>query len=413
MNGVFRGVRWPDWFLAGVLTALGVFLMVANTQITDAEVAREIESGSMQHPMSSHSWWMLPVFLVATVAVLWWRRSAIAVTLVALLAMSMHDVLFGWITRCGAGLPLLFVLAFLVAISYDGRRAWLGLGLVGLLAVAVGILDATTGSGVMLLSLPVALGVFVIGRAVRHRMNLSRQLRRRNEELRQLRDDRVRLEVADDRARLSRELDGLLQSRLEQLTQAAESADGLDADQSRQLLADIEADSRRTLDDMREVVGLLRGGDIALAPVPTVAHLDALLARRATGARLTVTGDPRLLPATVELSAYRIVEHLLSALTEADGGRTGVAVDELRTRRTRDPRDGTSRQDGQPPRGRRSRQGARRAAQRLFRAPRQQRNRRRGRVAAGRRLSWRGWPAWPPRRWRWCGSAASRCWWRS
>ena len=78
---------------------------------------------------------------------------------------------------------------------------------------------------------------------------------------------------------------------------------------------------------MREIVGLLRGGEVALAPAPTVAHLDALLARhRSPHPSLTVTGDPRSLPATVELSAYRIVEYLVTALAERTGDRIEVAV---------------------------------------------------------------------------------------
>ena len=42
---------------------------------------------------------------------------------------------------------------------------------------------------------------------------------------------------------------------------------------------------------------------------------------RAKGAdaRLTVEGSPRALPAGVELSAYRVVEHLLDALDDAPG----------------------------------------------------------------------------------------------
>ena len=77
---------------------------------------------------------------------------------------------------------------------------------------------------------------------------------------------------------------------------------------------------------MREIVGLLRGGDVALAPAPTVAHLDALLARHIQAdSRLTVAGDPRSLPATVELSAYRIVEHLVNVL--ADQPTSHIEVD--------------------------------------------------------------------------------------
>ena len=78
---------------------------------------------------------------------------------------------------------------------------------------------------------------------------------------------------------------------------------------------------------MREIVGLLRGGDVALAPAPTVAHLDALLARHTRAdSRLTVAGDPRSLPATVELSAYRIVEHLVDVLADQPDSRIEVGV---------------------------------------------------------------------------------------
>ena len=81
------------------------------------------------------------------------------------------------------------------------------------------------------------------------------------------------------------------------------------------------------MDDMREIVGLLRGGEVDLAPAPSVAHLDALLARhRSAHSRLTVTGDPRSLPATVELSAYRIVEYLVGALADRTDNRIEVAV---------------------------------------------------------------------------------------
>ena len=96
--------------------------------------------------------------------------------------------------------------------------------------------------------------------------------------------------------------------------------------EAKALLESIETDSRQTMDDMRQIVGLLRGGEVDLAPAPTVAHLDALLARHRAHSRLTVTGDPRSLPATVELSAYRIVEYLVGALADRTDNRIEVAV---------------------------------------------------------------------------------------
>ena len=327
MGEVFRGIKVRDWVLAGVLTGLGLIVMQFDVQVTDAHVAKAVAEGSMVHPMGSHSAWMIPVFFAATVPVLWWRRSVIAVTGVAIAVMALHDVLFGWVTRCGAGLPLAFVLAFLGALTYERTKAWIAGGLSALLSMVVVVIDASTGPSVLVLALPVVVIVFGVGRAARHRTALNQELKARDVELRRLRDERAALMVADDRARLSQQLDGLLQERLEHLTTAAGSADGLAPAQAKALLESIEAGSRQTLDDMREIVGLLRGGDVALAPTPTVAHLDALLARHQAGnSRLTVTGNPRSLPATVELSAYRIVEHLITALADQADAPIAVAV---------------------------------------------------------------------------------------
>jgi signal transduction histidine kinase len=189
------------------------------------------------------------------------------------------------------------------------------------------MVDSTTGFGPFVLAFPIVLIVFGIGRAVRHRTAMSAELRTRTLELQHLRDERAALEIAGDRARLSHQLDGLLQERLGHLTTAAESGQDLDADSAKALFGSIETDSRATLDDMREIVGLLRGGDVALAPAPTVAHLDGLLARHIRAdSRLTVAGDPRSLPATVELSVYRIVEHLMDILADQPESRIEVGV---------------------------------------------------------------------------------------
>jgi hypothetical protein len=327
VRGAFRGIRLGDWGVAAALTALGVALMVEDVTISDERVSASIADNTMVHQMTTHSWAMVPVFALATIPVLWWRRGITTVTGIALAAMIVHDVLFGWVTRCGAGLPLAIVLAYLGAVALERREAWIQLGLCVLLTAAVLVVDATTGFEPIVLALPIVLIVFGIGRAVRRRKAMSLELRARTVELRRLRDERAALEVAGDRVRLSHQLDGLLQERLGQLTAAAESGGELDPAETRALFESIETDARATLDGMREIVGLLRGGDVALAPTPTVAHLDALLARHAgSDSRLTVLGDPRSLPATVELSTYRIVEHLVDVLADQPESPIEVAV---------------------------------------------------------------------------------------
>jgi signal transduction histidine kinase len=327
MGGALRGIKPGDYVLAGILAALGVLMGWFDVHQSDASVTQAIAGGSMVHTMSSHSVWMIPVFAAAAVPVLWWRRSVLLVTGIAAVIMALHDVLFGWVTRCGFGLPLALVLTFLGALTYGRAKAWLAAGLSALLAFAVVAVDATTGPGVIGLVLPVILVVFGIGRAARHRALLKTELSARDAELRRLRDERAAIAVTDGRAQLSRQLDGLLAERLAQLTTVAESGGGLGPDQAKALLEEIETGSRDTLDDMREIVGLLRGGDAELAPTPTVAHLQALLTRREPAhARLTVTGNPRSLPASVELSAYRIVEHLLAALADQPDSPVAVAL---------------------------------------------------------------------------------------
>src|SRR5262245_10588267 len=242
--GIFRGIRPVDWALAAALTMLGIWLMVHNVLIQDARVAANIAEGTMVHQLTSHAWAMLPVFLLATAPVLWWRRHVIAVTGIALVVMVVHDLLFGWVTRCGAGLPLAFVLAYLGAVALERKPAWIALALSSLLIAAVLVLDATTGFEVIVLALPIVLIVFGIGRAVRRRMALSVELKARTAELQQLRDERVALEVTSDRARLSHQLDGLLQERLTQLRTAADSGKDLDPERARALFESIESDGR-------------------------------------------------------------------------------------------------------------------------------------------------------------------------
>jgi signal transduction histidine kinase len=319
----FSGVRPADAALAAALVALASTLAVMNV-VSDDPTTR----------VDSHSWLAVPVFAATAIPVLWWRRGLIAGVLASITLMTVHVLTFGALVRCGAGLPLAFVLVFLCGAGHSLRHGLVGLLLTGVLAVVVLIRDTAAGIGALPLVLAILVGLFGIGRVLAHRSELVGDLHRRNEELRRLRDERAALEVTDDRAMLSARLEALLEQRLGQLAAAAEGGaggDGVDGreqpERTRALLATLEQDSRQTLDDMREIVGLLRGGEVSLAPTPSVAHLDALLARRLrTPARLRIDGDPRLLPASVELSVYRIVEHLVGVLADRPSPAVDVAI---------------------------------------------------------------------------------------
>ena len=311
---VRQRIRPLDIGLTALLLALGSWLMVVN--VVDEDPGTRVDN---------HSWLVLPVFLVAMVPVLWWRRHLVAVAAVAAAAMTAHDLLFGHMVRCGAGLPLVFVLAFLSGFA-RGRRGVAALVLTALTSAAVLAYDTAAGPELLPVALLIVAVLFGVGRVTRSRALLAEELRGRTEDLRALRDERATLEVRGDRLHVSQQLEELLDERLARLEAAAdEGATAQDPERARSALLAIEEDSRKALDDMRHAVGVLRGGEARLAPTPSVAQLDALLARLG-GARLSVDGDPRLLPASLELSAYRIVEHLVGVLADGPDAPVGVRV---------------------------------------------------------------------------------------
>lgn len=292
-----------------MFTVLGIVLMVGNVVDLDASVLA------------------VPVFLAVTVPLLWRTRAPLPAAGVSFGALALHAVLFGTQLRCGVVFPLAFVVAFAAGSRLDLRLALAGLGPCLGMVLVVAASDSELGFEVVPVLGPMTAGFWAVGRVARSRGRLADALRDRTTELQTARDERARIEVATDRAQLSGRLDALVQRRLSQLAQLADAGtDASEADAAAAALVHIEQQSRRTLEDMRAVVGSLRSED-GHAPVtaqPALTHLEALLLRaKGADARLRFTGSPRALPPGVELSAYRIVEHLLDALDDT----LGVAVE--------------------------------------------------------------------------------------
>jgi glucose-6-phosphate-specific signal transduction histidine kinase len=145
-------------------------------------------------------------------------------------------------------------------------------------------------------------------------------LRHKSAELRRQREQTARLAVHADRTEISADLEQSLHAQIGGIaTAAAAGLEVLDTDHAaaRQAMAAIEHDGRHALEHMRQMLGSLREAAPS-EPQPTLARLPELLASATTAsARLTVEGNPRTLPAGLELSGYRIVEHLLEALEDA------------------------------------------------------------------------------------------------
>jgi hypothetical protein len=265
--------------------------------------------------------------LIAPVA---WRRPApLAAAAVLLVAALLNGLIFGPLVRCGVGLPAIFLVTFAVAARRDGARAAAGLLLCMGAVIAEGLYDPQIEGGGLIFVLPLLVAFFVAGRLVLARTRAAEELRSLAAELRRQREQTAHLAVLADRARVSADLEATLHAGLDGI--AATAAAGLGAvatDQAaaRQALACIERDGRAVLGHLREVLGALHE-PASSQPQPTLARLSELLARATSAdARLRVDGPARPLPAGLELSGYRIVEHLLLALEDTPDAAVDVRL---------------------------------------------------------------------------------------
>jgi hypothetical protein len=320
MTSASRGIGKRDVAIAAVLSLLGLVLMYENVRrladdVQDPDAEAVIHVGNLV-PYG----FAIPLFLLVTVPLLWRRAAPIAAVGAAFAGLMVNELLLGTeVLRSGVVLAAAFLFAFTAGAQLQAREARIGLAL----AVGLGVVDTVVSFGAPTAAIMAGLtaAIWGIGRVVRSRKRMADELHARTAELHETRDERARLEVATDRARLSRELDELLQRRLGELARLAdERARPSDAAGATARLVEIERESRRTLEEMRAAVGVLRddSSELPTAPQPTLTHLEVLLVRaKGRDARLALEGSPRVLPAAVELSAYRIVEQLLDALEDA------------------------------------------------------------------------------------------------
>jgi signal transduction histidine kinase len=320
-----------------------------------------IRPGLVQAIESPYGWVPyrpLALFLVLmTVVAVGMRRRRPAFMLGVLLAGS---VIVTTLTGPKTGaltyfLPVAYVL-YLVAATYEHRRAAARV----LIAVFATLLadavllrltggDAVLDSGLVSAALCVIIAWFT-GYIVRQRRRYALRLQ----------DEAASKAVAEERLRIARELHDVVAHSMSVIavqagygqyvidTQPADARDALGA---------IQATSREALDEMRRMLGALRqayetdqrevaaraardpgggadaddpAGDSAggsaddsaghagaapLSPAPGLADLDRLISRTASaGVRVDVTrcGQPRDLPASIDLSAYRIVQEALT-----------------------------------------------------------------------------------------------------
>lgn len=289
---------------------------------------------------SEPSWprWQLSLgALAATAPLLLRRRYGIVTSLVPLVVVSFLALRYGTeVYESGT----MFVVVLLVAAS-TGHLADRRQAIAGLAALVVTANVATASFPEQELVEYVWVTSFFVGTwlasfVLAQRGRQAREALARARILELEREAEARAAVAEERARIARELHDVVAHSVSVMTvQAAGVRRLLHADQEREreALETIEQTGRQALAEMRRMLGVLRQPTEeppALAPQPSLSNLDGLVEKvREAGlpVKLRVSGKPRGLPAGIELSAYRVVqEALTNALRHAGPARATVDV---------------------------------------------------------------------------------------
>jgi signal transduction histidine kinase len=309
--GNARDIGWGDIGLAALLSVWAVLLVTGAWP------------GSTDHAGVIAAIGVLAM----TVPVAWARRAPLAAAFVIAAGALVNEQLIGPLVRCGPCLPAALLIAFFAGTRLGWRLLVIAVALCIGNVAAQSYGDPQLGPGFLTIGGPAVLLACAAGRLVHERSAAAARLRARNAELIAQREQTAELAIAADRARVAGDLHDFVRDRIEVMAEAASAGRDLMAEDpaaAQHALARVETSGRETLAHMREVVGNLRDERLT-APAPVLADLDRLLERATTAdARLRVTGSPRALPAGLELSAYRIVEHLLEALEDTPQTRIDV-----------------------------------------------------------------------------------------
>ena len=176
---------------------------------------------------------------------------------------------------------------------------------------------------------------WVVGFGLGQKFREGDEAKERAERAEREREEQARLAVAEERARIARELHDVVGHSVSVMTvQAAGARRLLDPDQEREreALMVVEQTGREALAEMRRLVGVLRRPEEApaLAPQPSLEHVDRLVEQaREAGlpVELRVEGDPVELAAGLDLTAYRLVqEGLTNAVKHARATHADVLL---------------------------------------------------------------------------------------
>jgi signal transduction histidine kinase len=281
-------------------------------------------------------WFALPATAAIVLPLLWRRRFPFAAPASVWVLGAAISFVDGRLVVFTASVYVAgIVAAFLLGNLGDSVQARLGLAIAvsGAAIIAFNVPGHAPGD-VVFVPLYFAIG-WLAGFALRQRAEQAEAAEVRAAQAERERDAAARIAVAEERARIARELHDIVAHAVSVMVlQVGAVRHKLPQElaEDRDALRGVEKTGRTALAEMRRLLGAMRrnGDDPELAPQPGLDALDTLLeqvSRAGLPARLHVDGEPAPLPRAIDLSAYRIVqEGLTNALKHARASHADVTL---------------------------------------------------------------------------------------
>jgi len=316
-----------------------LIVVLASAAVLEVAIRRE-HSDAPQTTL----WFCIPAAAVVALVLLARRRYPFGAPAAFWLLAAATSFVDGRLIPYPAGLYLAGMLAaFLLGNLRDPVLARVGLAVV-IGSMATIILNQPGHSPGQVVFIPLLFGIaWLAGFALNARAEQADAAEARAAQAERERETAARIAVAEERARIARELHDIVAHAVSVMVLQVgavrhklpeELADESDA------LRGVEGAGRTALAEMRRLLAAMRddGDDLELGPQPgldSVGSLVAEVGRAGLPVALHVEGETAALPRAVELSAYRIVqEALTNALKHAHASRADVTLrygpDELR-----------------------------------------------------------------------------------
>jgi signal transduction histidine kinase len=296
------------------------------------EAMVEIVVGS---PDSARSLWIALPAIAVLVLPLFARRRFPFAGLAAYWLLAAAIMFLDWrpipyaVSLAAVGLTV----AFLLGNLRDAAKAGVGLVVI-VVCMVILVYKIPDHSTALLVFLPLEFAIaWVAGFALRERSEQAEAAEMRAILAERERDAAARIAVAEERARIARELHDIVAHAVSVMVlQVGAVRHKLPDSEDRDALNGVERAGRTALAEMRRLLAAMRrqGDEAELGPQPGLDGLGSLLeeiGRAGLPVELHVDGEPVPLPRGIDLSAYRIVqEGLTNALKHAHATRADVSV---------------------------------------------------------------------------------------